>query len=58
MEPTAPVVCLLWCAFNCYGGGGGVEERGSYGVVGVPLFKGVMYGLCGMGREKVEGVVV
>ncbi len=58
MEPTAPVVCLLWCDFNCYGGGGGAEERGSYGVVGVSLFKGVVYGLGGLRWVEVEGVVV
>ncbi len=58
MEPTTLVVCLLWCVFNCYGRGGGAEERGSYGVVGVPLFNGVMYRLCGLRREEVEGIVV
>ncbi len=58
MEPAAPDVCLLWCAFNCYGGGSGDEERGSYGVFGVQLFKGVEHGLGGLGRLEVKGVVV
>ncbi len=58
VKPAAPAVYLLRCAFNCYGGGSGVEERGSYGVVGVPLFKGVVYGLGGLRRSEVEGVVV
>ncbi len=59
MEPPAPVVCLLWCAFNCYGwGGGGAEKRENYRVVNVPLFKGVVYGLGGLGWLEVERVVV
>ncbi len=58
MEPAALEVCILWCTFNCYGGVSGTEERGSYGVGGMPLFKGVVYGLGGLRRLEVEGVVV
>ncbi len=58
MEPAGLIVFLLWCAFNCYDGGIGAEQRGSYGVVSVPLGKGVVYGLGGLGRLEAEGVVV
>ncbi len=58
MEPATPFVRLLWCALNCHGWRGGAEERGNDGVVSVPLFKGVVYGLGGSGRLEVERVVV
>ncbi len=58
MEPATLAVCLLWCTFNCYGGGSGAEERGSYGVFGVPVFKGVVYGLGGLMRLEVKWVAV
>ncbi len=58
MNPTSLAVCLLRCALTRYGWGGGAEKRGSYRVVRVPLFKGVVYGVDGLGRLEVERVVV
>ncbi len=58
MESSAPVVCLLRCALNCYGWRCGAEKWGSYRVVRVQLFKGVVNVVDGLGWLVVEGVIV